>query len=284
MLCMSFMACPLPVSPTGMMLLAKAASVGRHASTMAAAPPAISVSVPASAALAPPVMPQSTYSRPVALASAASSRVVAGCDVVRSIRICCSCGWCSSPSLSQSSARISAEPGTTKITLLTAPKALGGASTTAADRSAHRASALQSQAATRRPARSRFLAIPRPICPRPITAVLRSEGVLQLSVIAGTSLLHLGRQPQRQLRPGDHHRQHNEHDQVKRDRSQHNLGQLAVPNALDHEQIDADRRRNLAKLDIDDKDDAEQNRVDAIAGKHGIDKRHGDDDHAEALD
>ena len=34
---------------------------------MAPVPPAISVSVPASAALAPPVMPQSTYSRPVAL-------------------------------------------------------------------------------------------------------------------------------------------------------------------------------------------------------------------------
>src|SRR5262245_8339635 len=278
------MACPVPISPIWTTLLAKAPSVGRHASTTAAAPPAISVSVPASAALAPPVMPQSTYARPVAPASAASSRVAAGCDVVRSIRICCSCGWCSSPSISHRIARISAEPGTTKITLLIAPKALGAASKTAADRSARRASALQSQAAARRPARSRFLAMPRPICPRPITAVLRSEGVSQLSVIAGTSLRHLGRQPQRQLRPGDHHRQHNEHDQVKRDRPQHNLGQFAVPNALDHEQIDADRRRNLAKLDIDDKDDAEQNRVDAIAGKHWIDERHGDDNHAEALD
>ena len=31
-------------------------------------------------------------------------------------------------------------------------------------------------------------------------------------------------------------------------------------------------------------DDAEQDRVDAVAGEHRIEQRHGDDDHAEALD
>src|SRR5262245_1208900 len=68
------------------------------------------------------------------------------------------------------------------------------------------------------------------------------------------------------------------------DCSQHNLGQLAIPDALDDEQIDADRRRNLTELDVDHQDNAEQDRVDAVAGKHRIDEGHGDDDHAEALD
>ena len=35
---------------------------------------------------------------------------------------------------------------------------------------------------------------------------------------------------------------------------------------------------------IDDEDDAEQDRVDAVARQHRIEQRHGDDDHAEALD
>ena len=64
----------------------------------------------------------------------------------------------------------------------------------------------------------------------------------------------------------------------------HHLGQLAVPDALDDEQVDADRRRNLSELDVDDEDDAEQDRIDAVTGEHRIEQRHRDHDHAEALD
>src|SRR5262245_58961252 len=68
------------------------------------------------------------------------------------------------------------------------------------------------------------------------------------------------------------------------DRPQHDLAQLAVPDALDHEQVDADRRRDLPELDEDDEDDAEQDGIDAVARKHRVEQRYGNDDHPEALD
>src|SRR6185295_11121250 len=46
---------------------------------------------------------------------------------------------------------------------------------------------------------------------------------------------HMRREPERKLRPEDHHRQHHEHDQVERDRAVDDFGELAVPDALDHE-------------------------------------------------
>ncbi len=42
------------------------------------------------------------------------------------------------------------------------------------------------------------------------------------------------------------------------------LGELAVPDALDHEQVDADRRRDLAELDEQHEHDPEQQRIDAV--------------------
>src|SRR5262249_36975852 len=178
MLWISFMACPAPLSPTRITLLAMAARIGRHASTMAARPPTMSVSLPASAALAPPVMPQSTYSRPVAAANAASSRVAVGCDVVRSMRTWCWCGRLNSPPCSQRTARISVELGTMSSPARAPPKASGDLRATACDRpAACKASPLKSQATARRPARSRFLAMPRPICPRPTTATSRRTDV-----------------------------------------------------------------------------------------------------------
>ena len=60
--------------------------------------------------------------------------------------------------------------------------------------------------------------------------------------------------------------------------------QLAVPDALDHEQVDADRRRDLPELDVDHQDHAEQDRIDAVAAEDRIEQRHRDDDHAEAFD
>src|SRR6266566_9433058 len=91
-------------------------------------------------------------------------------------------------------------------------------------------------------------------------------------------------QPERQFGPEDHHRQHHEHDDVERDRAEHDVLQLAVPDALDHEQIDPDRRRDLPKLDEQHQHDAEHDRVDAIAVQHRKDQRHGDHDHAETFD
>src|SRR5262245_16653218 len=59
MLWISFMAWPAPVSPTWKTWSAMCRKSGRHASRTAPSPPTIRVMVPASAALAPPVMPQS---------------------------------------------------------------------------------------------------------------------------------------------------------------------------------------------------------------------------------
>src|SRR5215470_17538117 len=95
---------------------------------------------------------------------------------------------------------------------------------------------------------------------------------------------HPCRQPERKLWPEDHESEHEEHDDVEWDRAEHDLAQLAVPDRLDHEQVDADRRRDLAELDEDHEDDAEQDRIDAVARQHGEEERHGDDDHTEALD
>src|SRR5262245_37051983 len=71
---------------------------------------------------------------------------------------------------------------------------------------------------------------------------------------------------------------------MERNRAEHDLAQLAVPDRLDHEQVDADRRRDLAELDEDHQHDAEQDRVDAVALQDRKEQRHGDHDHAEALD
>src|SRR5262245_47878461 len=98
------------------------------------------------------------------------------------------------------------------------------------------------------------------------------------------SIRHARRQPQRELRPEDDQPQHHEHDQVKRDGADHHLAQFAVPDALDHEQVDADRRGDLAELDEDHQHDAEQDRVDVVALEYGEKQRDRDHDHAEALD
>src|SRR4051812_18102257 len=92
------------------------------------------------------------------------------------------------------------------------------------------------------------------------------------------------RQPERQLRPEDHHRQHHEHDEMKRDRAVDHFGKFAIPDALYHEQVDADRRRNLPELDVDHQHHAEQDRIDAVAAENRKQQRHRDHDHAEALD
>src|SRR5262245_20360907 len=57
---------------------------------------------------------------------------------------------------------------------------------------------------------------------------------------------HPPRQPHCDLREQHQQTEQHEHDQVERDRASHDIAQLSVPDALDHEQIDADRRRNLA--------------------------------------
>src|SRR5215470_4326281 len=95
---------------------------------------------------------------------------------------------------------------------------------------------------------------------------------------------HPCRQPERKLWPEDHESEHEEHDDVEWDRAEHYLAQLAVPDRLDHEQVDADRRRDLAELDEDHQHDAEQDRIDAVARQYGKKQRHRDHDHAEALD
>src|SRR6202044_871646 len=60
---------------------------------------------------------------------------------------------------------------------------------------------------------------------------------------------HMIRQPKGEIGPHYHQRQHHEHRQMKRNGAEDHFAQFAVPDALDDEQIDADRRRDLAKLD-----------------------------------
>ncbi len=71
---------------------------------------------------------------------------------------------------------------------------------------------------------------------------------------------------------------------MERDCAEDNVAELAVPDALDDEQVDTDRRRDLSELDEEHEHDPEQDRIDAVVLQHREDQRHGDDDHAEALD
>src|SRR6516165_11023161 len=95
---------------------------------------------------------------------------------------------------------------------------------------------------------------------------------------------HVVRQPQRKLRPQNDKSEHHEHGQMERDGAEDDFAELAVPDALNHEQVDADRRRNLPELDEQDEDDAEQDGIDAVILQHRKDQRHRDNDHAEAFD
>src|SRR5882724_9712130 len=65
---------------------------------------------------------------------------------------------------------------------------------------------------------------------------------------------------------------------MERNGPHHDVTQLAGPDALNDEQIDADRGRDLPHLDEEHQNDAEPDRVDAIL------QQHGHHDHAEALD
>ena len=137
----------------------------------------MSVSLPASAPFAPPDMPQSTYSRPVAAATAASLRVawMRGREVdqdlllVRPQESPCRRELRGSPS---SRARRTGLPVAHRRhpAILAPPlrqfaRVLQGL-------------AVISQAAASRPARSRLRAMPRPIFPRPMTATSRGWRVI----------------------------------------------------------------------------------------------------------
>ena len=71
---------------------------------------------------------------------------------------------------------------------------------------------------------------------------------------------------------------------MKRNRAEDHFAQLTIPDALDDEQVDADRWRNLAEFHVDHQDDAEQDWIDVVARQDREQQRHGDDDHAEAFD
>src|SRR5229473_945166 len=71
---------------------------------------------------------------------------------------------------------------------------------------------------------------------------------------------------------------------MERNGSHHDVTQLAGPDALNDEQIDADRRRNLPHLDEEHQNHAEPDRVDAVLQQHRVQQWYGDHDHAEALD
>src|SRR6266436_2428962 len=71
---------------------------------------------------------------------------------------------------------------------------------------------------------------------------------------------------------------------MERNGPHHDVTQLAGPDALNDEQIDADRGRDLPHFDEEHQNYAEPDRVDAILQQHRIQQRYGHHDHAEALD
>src|SRR5580692_7099027 len=71
---------------------------------------------------------------------------------------------------------------------------------------------------------------------------------------------------------------------MERDGAEDHFAQFAVPDALYDEQIDSDRRRDLPKLDEEHKNDAEKQRVDAVARQDRKDQRHRNHDHAQTFD
>src|SRR3984893_6246124 len=92
------------------------------------------------------------------------------------------------------------------------------------------------------------------------------------------------RQPKGEIGPHYHQRQHHEHRQMERNGAEDHFAQFAVPDALYDEQIDPDRRRDLAELDEEDENDAEQQRIDAVTRQNRKDQRHGNHNHAQAFD
>src|SRR5580704_18121051 len=91
-------------------------------------------------------------------------------------------------------------------------------------------------------------------------------------------------QPKGEIGPHYHQRQHDEHRQMERNGAEDHFAQFAVPDALYDEQIDSDRRRDLPKLNEEDENDAEQQRVDAVTRQHRKDQRHRNHNHAQAFD
>jgi hypothetical protein len=76
------------------------------------------------------------------------------------------------------------------------------------------------------------------------------------------------RQPQRKVGPEDDKRQNDKHGEVKRNGAEYYLAQFTFPDALDNEEVNTDRRRNLSKLDKQHKHDAEQDWIDTVALQH----------------
>ena len=71
---------------------------------------------------------------------------------------------------------------------------------------------------------------------------------------------------------------------MKRNRAHDDFAERAAfPDALDHEQVDSDRRRDLAQLDVDHDDDPEPDRIDPVFREHRKQERHRDHDHAQAF-
>src|ERR1700730_6565113 len=64
----------------------------------------------------------------------------------------------------------------------------------------------------------------------------------------------------------------------------HHVAKFAVPDALNHKQIDADRWGNLPHLDEQHENDTKPDRINAVLQQHGVEQRHRDNDHAQAFD
>src|SRR5258708_5230366 len=92
------------------------------------------------------------------------------------------------------------------------------------------------------------------------------------------------RQLKGEIGPQYHQRQYDEHRQMERNGAEDHFAQFTVPDALYDEQIDSDRRRDLPKLDEEDQNDAEQQRINAVTRQDRKDQRHSDHDHAQTFD
>ena len=174
----AFTASPAPTGPQSTSFSPKASSTGRTRSNVLASPPHITVSVPFSAPIFPPLTGASMKSMPRSASSAASRRDVAGSPEVQSTSTEPLASPPSSPSGAWTSASTSRELGTHVTTTSAARAASAGVAATAAVVSAAKAralSALRFHTVSVNGGTARCRAIGVPMAPRPRKATRIKE-------------------------------------------------------------------------------------------------------------
>ena len=169
MLLQTLAACPAPAPPQWTMRLPMASSTGLPAAKASAVPPHMKVSVPATAPPVPPETGASSASRPLAPASACTTRALSTSMVEESIS---SAPSGTAPAISSQTTSTCLPAGsmvTTTCARRTQSSALSASARPAAV-AASRAAGDRSKPVTPWPARRRLSAMGRPMLPSPMNA------------------------------------------------------------------------------------------------------------------